>query len=379
MATHILTVTKKTFKIHLNYMFIGTGKNNSAHQSSALADILGIRNNDNIIFYVMNVGFFGIFKAIGNVFYEYDANHLQYLGGELGNKTLTYRMEIKFREVYEIPISEWNMMENPDNIKGNSILNMQWSWIFKKLNASRGCLAIDNHEFELFQNLLSDGNIKLTNVSNYDYVNKKIIELNNGLSYDNSKTNVEPKSSSIISKIRIEDDLRILFTAQAGLNPILDTVLDSEKNGAIDFIANEILCSFSERKMDLLFGTNEDKCLLIELKNKFIFNDSIYNQIMEYARWVSAYKKHYKDIVPILVLREARDVAPRKSCKYFKYLSKENQLNDEKSDWYQKVIDSLFTAKQDLKLKDICNLSELQVYTFGVDNEGRLLEFNKIA
>lgn len=82
MATHILTVTEKTFKAHLNYMFIGTGKNDSPHQPSALADILGIRSGDNIIFYVMNVGF-GIFKAVNNVFYEYDANNPQYLGKRL--------------------------------------------------------------------------------------------------------------------------------------------------------------------------------------------------------------------------------------------------------------------------------------------------------
>ena len=40
MATHILTVNEDTFKVHLKYMFIGTGRNNFAHQNGALADII---------------------------------------------------------------------------------------------------------------------------------------------------------------------------------------------------------------------------------------------------------------------------------------------------------------------------------------------------
>ena len=377
MATHILTVTKQTFKVHLNYMFIGTGKNQSPHQPSALADILGIRENDNIIFYVMDVGFFGIFKAVGNVFYEYDENNQQYLSQEIGDKTLTYRMKITHSEIYKNPISEWDMMENPENIAQYSIFNMQWSWIFKKLNASRGCLAVDNYEFELLKKMFSTNN-QLPNANNYDYVNKNIVVLNNNLNYDNSKTTIKPRDDNKIDKIEKEEDLRILFTAQSGSNLKLDQVLNTATNGAINFIANEVLCSFSERKMDLLFGTNQNKCLLIELKNEFDFGDNIYNQIMEYARWVSAYKRQYTEIIPILVLKEARNTARRKNCKYFKYLSKADELQDNKSPWYQKILIALSDAKQKIQSENIDNLSELQVYTFNTNNQKKLLGFNQI-
>lgn len=129
MATHILTVDRTTFKVHLNYMFLGTGKDGAAHQTGAQIDILGIRPGDNIIFYVMNCGFFGIFKALGNVFYDFDSHedqHPQYLHEALGSrKTLTYRMAIEPYEVYEDSLSEWNMMENPSLIKDQSIFNLQ--------------------------------------------------------------------------------------------------------------------------------------------------------------------------------------------------------------------------------------------------------------
>ncbi|SMN00734.1 hypothetical protein SPONL_1532 [uncultured Candidatus Thioglobus sp.] len=364
MATHILTVTKRTFKIHLNYMFIGTGKNNSPHQPSALADILGVRDNDNIIFYVMNVGFFGIFKAIGGVFYEYDATNQQYLGIEIGDKTLTYRVKIKPHEVYETPISEWDMMENPDNVEQQSIFNMQWSWIFKKLNASRGCLAIDSHEFQLLKKMFSRKNNKLPNINNYDYINGKIIKLDNSLSYDNSKTNIQPRSNSRIFKIKKEEDLRILFTAKSGSNLILNKVLNPSENGLVNFISNEVLCSFSERKMDLLLGTDKEKCLLIELKNEFVYNKNIYNQIKEYARWVSSYKLFYKEIIPVLILKEAKIMAKRKGAKYFKYLSEENKENDNQSDWYKNILQELSNAKLSLSNENIKRLQPLQVYIF---------------
>ena len=38
-------------------------------------------------------------------------------------------------------------------IKNKSIYNMQWNCIFKKLNANRGCLSIDESEFNLFKNI----------------------------------------------------------------------------------------------------------------------------------------------------------------------------------------------------------------------------------
>ena len=62
-TTHIFTVNPTTFNVHLNYMFAGTGKDGQAHQPGALADILGVRGGDNIIFYVTGCGFYGFFKV----------------------------------------------------------------------------------------------------------------------------------------------------------------------------------------------------------------------------------------------------------------------------------------------------------------------------
>jgi hypothetical protein len=364
-------------------MFIGTGKNGQAHQEGALADILSIRDGDNIIFYVMQYGFYGIFKAVGGVFYDYNSyanHHPQYLNSLLGNKTLTYRMLIQPFQVYQKGISEWDMMENPKFIQNQSIYNMQWSWIFKKLNASRGCLSIDEHEFALFKNILSNENQQLRNVVNYDFNNGNVVELNNNaIEYDFNCIQVAPRDNNRLEQIIIESDLRIMFTAKAGIDNRLDAVLNPIQNGKVNFIANEVLCSFSERKMDLLFGTTQNKCLLIELKNDFVFNGSIYNQIKEYARWVSAYKLQYRNIVPILVVREARDVAPSRGCKYYKYLSQNDKNNDLLSDWYANIFSQMKQAKIDLQNENIENVADLQIYTFSTGANNILVGFTRIV
>jgi len=381
MATHILTVTETTFKIHLKYMFIGTGRNGYSHQNGALADILSIRENDNIIFYVMNVGFFGIFKAVGSVFYDYNSyqnHHPQYLNDYLDNKTLTYRMKIEALEVYQDPISEWDMMENPNNIQNQSIYNMQWSWIFKKLNAARGCLSLDNHEFTLFKNILIANNQRLNNGLNYNYTNRLISLLNDGTVYDTSCTTCSPRTDDVINKIDKEEDLRILFTAQSGNHNTLNQVLQPNNNGNINLISNEILCSFSERKMDLLFGTDQNKCLLIELKNEFIFNTGIYNQIKEYSRWISAYKINYINIIPILIIKEARILPKRRGSKYFKYLSRTNRNNNVVSYWYQSILNEISQAKINLQNENIDRVDDLQVYIFNTDENNTLVSFESI-
>lgn len=381
MATHILTVDRTTFKTHLNYMFIGTGKDGAAHQEGALIDILSIREEDNIIFYVMNCGFFGIFKSVGNVFYDfnsYDGHHPQYLNDFLGNKTLTYRMGIEPYKVFKNPISEWDMMENPEYILEQSIYNLQWSWIFKKLNASRGCLSIDNYEYELFYNILSNENTQLENGSNYDLANDMVQFLNNDITYNEGCKGSLPITDERLLKIYLEYDLRKLFTAKAGTIEVLDQVLNNEENGNINFIANEVLCSFSERKIDLVFGTDQEKCLLIELKNEFIFNHKIYNQLKEYARWISAYKLSYHEIIPILIIKEPGEISKRANGKYYKYLSQADKLSNQTSEWYNSIVESIQDAKESLYNEGINKLQELKVYTFKTDNDSNLVSFDEI-
>jgi hypothetical protein len=332
----------------------------------------------------MKKGFFGIFKAVGNVFYDYNSysNHLpQYLDTFLGGKTLTYRMCIEGFQEYQNCISEWDMMENPGNINQHSIFNMQWSWIFKKLSGNRGCLSVDDKEASLLKIILSQNNTLLNNANNYLYNNSQIQVLNNNSQYDPLCQNVLPRTNNRLNTINTEEDLRILFTAKANShNTILNQVLKPNINGNITFISNEISCSFSERRMDLLFATNKEKCLLIELKNEFIFSNSIYNQIKEYARWISAYKPQYIKITPILVIKEATIVPQtvRGNNRKFKYLTPQDQINNNFSPWYQDILNDINNASIALANENIPKLEPLEVYTFELSQGQILQNFNQI-
>ena len=384
-SAHIFTVDPTTFNIHLNYMFAGTGagrdENSKPEQKGALADILGVRPGDHILFYVAGYGFYGFFKArqtdTNIVFYEPPEN--QYLNNDLGGKTLTYRLFIEPSGygVYKLGVDEWDTIENPENIEDKSVLKMQWAWIFKKLKGGRGCTAIPEEELQLLRKIITSSNKRLEEASSYRFSDGEISSSDRLSNYDGDTT-ISPILSGNIRKIQQEVDLRIFFTARAGLDEISGEVLKPSEYGRITYIANESKCSFSMKSIDLLFLTDQEKCLLVELKNSFRYNDSILEQISGYARWLSSYKPYLKEIIPFLILREPRLYPARRGGEYFKYLSETDYRNDNVSLWYQDKINQIQEAKIKLRDYEVDKLSELQVYQFHTDNDNILQSFSSL-
>jgi len=379
VATHILTVNEKTFNIHLNYMFAGTGKDNAEHQSGALADIMSIRQDDNIIFYVIGYGFYGFFKVRHKsnplVFYEHPRE--QYLGSELGNKTLTYRFFIAPNPcgVFKKGVNEWDAIENPRNIERKSIYKMQWSWIFKKLKANRGCVSIPDEEFQLLKNIIIKKNEKLVASHQYQFINGVISPCQSICKYA-GKINQSPQLHRLPNIIKKEEDLRIFFCANAGRNRILDKILRPNIYGNIKIIANEATCSFGKKSIDLLFITNKNRCLLIELKNVFEFNKkTLLAQLSGYAKWVLSYKKHLREIIPILVFPEPRLYAKKRGAKKFQYLSKLDYNQKKISPWFEESLKDLISIKKGLNRLRITKLSHLQVAFFKTDKGDKLKGF----
>lgn len=381
-TTHVLTVNPTTFKIHLNYMFGGTGQDGVEHNGGALADIFGIREGDTILFYVTGNGFYGFFEPKVNetgsiVFYEKSSN--QYLDSELGSKTLTYRLFIKPSEfgVYSLGVREWDAIENPNQIKDHSVYNMQWSWIFKKLSGNRGCTAITPEEFELLKSILVSNNRKLGSIDAYDFDNGMIHEKSVATTYMGN-FDVVPRTEKSLKTIRLEEDLRICFTALAGKDKMLDAILDETKNGKISFISNETKCSFGEKSIDLMFFTDQNKCILIELKNSFDITNNIINQVSGYARWISSYKINLNEIIPILVIREA-DLVPKTSRgKYYKFLTPKDKDKNVLSPWYSDKIMEMKEAVSKFSSFKEKKVSELKIFSFTTDVNNELQGFTQI-
>ena len=384
-SAHIFTVDPTTFNTHLSYMFAGTGagreEEGRVEQKGALADILGVRDGDDVLFYVAGRGFYGFFKAkqSGSSVVFYEAPENQYLDDDLGGKTLTYRLFIEPSGygVYRVGVDEWDAIENPENIEDKSVLKMQWSWIFKKLKGGRGCTAIPKEEFDLLRRIVTSNNDELEDTPCYKFVDGEILPSNNRLEY-RGDTTVSPVLSGNLKKIEQEADLRILFSAKGGVDEILDEILKPEEYGQITYLSNESKCSFGMRSIDLLFLTETNKCLLIELKNNFVCNDTIVEQMSGYARWLSSYKPYLEEIVPILIIKEPR-LYPKRGFGYkFKYLSKKDCQDEKVSPWYQNVVNRIQAAKKRISDYRVGKMSRLKVYQFNTDEGNILRSFSSL-
>ncbi len=385
MANHIFTVNETTFKTHLNYMFAWTGSWTwdewQEHQFWALTDILSLREWDNILFYVERYWFYWVFKVkkFDNdncVFYEPLEDHKY--ADRLNRKILTYRVFMDVNDkigVFRKWISEWNMIENPTNIKDLSIYNIQWSWVFKKLKWNRWCLSIPDDEFSSMVSILSQNNHKLQSGLNFDFDNGIIKPLNNPqIKYWDIKIEITyEKIYNSLQIIHQEIDLRKFFTSKIGNTD--SNIFNIIINEDVNLILNEIKCSFWDKSMDLLISTKSNECYLIELKNNFEYNESIYGQLYWYSRWISSYK-NYTKIFPILILRAPRDVTNRRWSQYFKYLSNANKENNITSDWYNEIITSINSWRNNLFKSWVDNLQELKVYLFDVDENNKITQFS---
>ena len=376
-TTHIFTVNAQTFNIHLNYMFAGIGKDGAEHQTGALADILGIREGDNVIFYVMEHGFYGFFNIEDDAKVFYEAPNEQYLDEELGNKTLTYRIKIKPSDdgVYKYGVKEWEGIENPGNIMEQSIFNMQWTWIFKKLGANRGCTAIPNEEYELLKQIIVNGNEKVAGFNTLGYNNGTIVVEDEEFEYAGVMT-ISPRKEDRLYTINTEEDLRILFTAKAGIEPILNQVILPEY-GNIKHIANEIICSFGERRIDLMFVTDQNKCILIELKNNEDVTEKVVNQVLGYARWISKYKNFYAEIIPIIIVKDVRNYPTRGHGKYYKALNQENFNNNICTQYYVDYQNNINKIKRIGAIHGLEKVGAVKIYSFELVNN-KLRSFREL-
>jgi hypothetical protein len=112
------------------------------------------------------------------------------------------------------------------------------------------------------------------------------------------------------------------------------------------------------------------------LKNNFEFKKkNLLAQLSGYARWVSSYKKHLPEIIPLLILREPKLYPNRRGCKKFQYLSRQDFEQKTISPWFEKKRKDLVGLKHDLNELRISKLAHLQVAFFQTDDNNKLSDF----
>lgn len=336
LTTHVFIVDSTTFKIHLEYLFAGTGAknytidfNNTPHTSmhptienmliGMIADASRIRQNDNIIFYlqqgVNNEGtFYGIFRAVQDLSFLDNNDSNQYLIESLG-KSLTFRTLIEPYIVYSKGVTEWEALDEIRHI--HSPNQMLWSLIYRKLKGNRGNTMITIYESQRLFQLIADKNnkqplqIKNTQRLSFDSEAQEIIII------DKSRNTYKGRSEviNILPRLLEKANARHAFEAHLqaymltnigrGTNPSLDNVV--LENGKIEWLGNEVSCGVGMQRIDIMYSTQLDTQKLIvpiELKAVEAQEKNI-KQITRYVDWIKQYycPNLLSDIQPILLAR----------------------------------------------------------------------------
>ena len=303
---HVFIVDENTIKVHLNYMFAGTGAkdlscnflfdNSSEIKPGAertlvgmISDISRVKPGDDILFYLQQNSqheglFFGSFKAVSEPFIDRD----NYLEDELG-KHLTFRISIRPGEVYSKGITERECLDSLKGIDHPS--QMCWSLIYRKLKANRGCTMITNFEYESIMNKIRKANSEKieTHGLDYDFNECKIIPSDFIKKYNGNKDSIDIKERLLYKYNRgnaYEVHLQAYILQKFDeLDPL------KVNNDEISWLGNEVSCGVGMQSIDVAFiqeNKNEAHFVICELKDEQPI-PYIKKQIEKYVEWMKDY------------------------------------------------------------------------------------------
>ena len=338
MTTHVLIVDEKTLKLHLEYLFIGTGAKeyavdfNNCTQSSLfhsvekmlvamIADGSRIRIADKIIFYLRakqgyEGKFFGVFGVVDNGIFLDNNDSEQFLKSELG-KSLTFRSFITPLDVYAEGVTEWEALDEIKNIYSPN--QMLWSLIYRKLKGHRGNTMITMYESERLIQLIRNKNQRRDlnrsgQCFSYDADSQRIIAIDENYSYTGRQERI-----NLLPRLIEKHDQGKAFEAHLqgyiaqnigfGNNHSLDdTILGESK---IEWLGNEVSCGVGMQRMDLLLSmriAERTTLVPIELKAVEASADNI-RQIQRYVDWLQQYyiPNQPSDIHPVLLTKKITD------------------------------------------------------------------------
>ena len=334
MTAHVFVVDAKTFPIHLQYRFAGTGArdhkidfNDSPYSAlhhtpenmlaSMMADICRIRRGDSIIFYLQQSGqripegkFYGIFRATEDYSFIDNNDEYQFLKSSLG-KSLTFRTLFEPNKVYPEGVTEWEAL---DEIKGISEPNqMIWSLIYRKLKGNRGCTMITKYEQERLCNLLerkNEGTVLNCQDQTLEF-NPRTQQI---FCKDNRPSPYSGRQESIDLMPRLfqkhsegksfEAHLQAEIVGSLGRShDDLSQILIGER--PIEWLGNEVSCGVGMQRIDVMFVFIKDGIRYvspIELKSVQVQAAHV-RQVQRYVDWVQQYytPNHYTPNLPSII------------------------------------------------------------------------------
>lgn len=304
---HVFIVDDKSFPIHLQYSFAGTGAKeytcdfltDEATQLQStierllvgmVSDISRLRIGDDVLFYLQQSKeheglFFGSFKVASLPFLAPD----DYLKDKLG-KNLTFRVQLEPATVYPKGASERDCLDSLDGITHPS--DMCWSLIYRKLKGNRGCTMITDAEFTHIMNKIksqNSGEPYKVGPLTFDKDTCTIQTANDSRSYDGVKLPLD-----VANRLRSKHNHHHAYESylQAYILQNLENLKELHvKDAPIKWIGNEVSCGVGMQSIDILF-TQEDEdsvdIVVCELKDEQP-QPYIQAQIKKYIEWISDY------------------------------------------------------------------------------------------
>jgi hypothetical protein len=302
MRTHVFIVNDNTFPSHLEYLFAGTGVYNQNKEIwldehiGLVSDIKRVRVGDFVIFYIeatakVKGGFFGIFKIAEQ------APIVFHVPGQSGfqpnlQMKLIYRTLLEPYEVYSEGVPEWEAL---DKLPVYST-EIQWSLIYRKLKAKRGCTPLLPWEAQRLMDMIRNknagnpiANTQFTGGFNWDITDRRIITTQNRQNYPYLRTFNFNVLASICElqrqKRAYEVHLQLYFTENIGINSNLNPIIGNN----LIWFGNEVACGVGMQKIDILTicqNGERKEYRLIELKDEPV-QPGVVEQIEYYVNWAS--------------------------------------------------------------------------------------------
>ena len=244
---HVFIVNEDTLPTHLNYQFVGVGAGDKNNNISLLSDMLRIKKDDFIFFYIEKRGvkdgrFFGIFRAVDNLVYH--------LTGEQACKPnlpfkLIYRKKIRPYQVYSKGILEWIALDKLPTYAREVL----WMLIYRKMKGKRGNTMLFPWETERLISLIieENGGIVLEgNHFDFDSTNYEIIR------GDRTITPVMGTSITLQENVIRRSETHFQAYLLQNLQTEDNTFLSEIFGRNILWIGNEVFAGSSVQKIDIL-------------------------------------------------------------------------------------------------------------------------------
>ena len=385
MTTHVFIVGATTFKLHLEYLFAGTGAQNNLvdfnnlpnttlHHTKEnmlvgmIADASRVRKGDQIIFYlqqefskkIFEGKFFGIFKAKNDWSFLDNNDNGQYLINEL-EKSLTFRTLIEPSKVYADGVTEWEALDEIKNMQSPN--QMLWSLIYRKLKGNRGNTMITIYEAERLCQLIRDKNNRQElNIGDhklsFDQNGQKIILINDNVNIYNGRKEDINLLPRLVAKYRADTSFEthlqayIVRNIGKGINRSLDDCILGE-NLEFEWLGNEVSCGVGMQRIDVMVSTTQNnQRVLLPIELKSVEADIINTkQIQRYIDWIEQYytPNRQSDIQPFLVSKK---------------------IGDKTTEKYQKIIDTF----NDFNTKNSRRCNNLKYVEYHLENDGLVFE-----